>query len=605
MSVKLELLAPAKDFESGKAAINCGADAVYIGASRFGARAAAGNSVRDIALLAGYAHKFRAKVYVTINTLLYDNELENARLLIHELYNAGADAIIVQDFSILTMDIPPIPLFASTQTNNTTAEKVKFLESAGFSRVILARELSLGMIKEIRKNTSIDLEFFVHGALCVCYSGQCYFSFAATGRSANRGECSQSCRMLYDLVDSKGKVIVKDKYLLSLKDLNLSLYLNDLIDAGITSFKIEGRLKDINYVKNATAYYRGRIDDLLKDRRGLSKASSGKVKLFFTPDLEKSFNRGYTDYFINDTNSSLSSFDTPKSIGKKIGTVLRSGKDFIEIESVEKLSNGDGICYFDKGVLNGFLVNRTEGKKVFPNEPRQIKKGTELYRNNDHAFEMQLAGKYAERKIEASIALSERAGKIFVAAEDEDGCRIEFEWNGEKQPAEKPDKAVAAIVSQLSKSGESIFEITNVSVNLAAPYFFPLSILNELRRTVVVKLEAERERTRPKETRRLPADKIILDKCSFDYRGNITNRKAEEFFGGAGAAEIEKGLELQHDFTGKVLMTCKYCIKNELDICPLEKGINGGYSEPLYLVDKNNKYRLHFDCAKCEMSVLY
>ena len=268
MSVKLELLAPAKDIESGKGAINCGADAVYIGAPNFGARAAAGNSIGDIILLADYAHKFRAKVYVTVNTLLYDNELENARLLIQQLYNAGIDAVIIQDFSILTMDIPPIPLFASTQTHNTTVEKVKFLESSGFSRVILARELSLKTISEIKRKTNIDLEFFVHGALCVCYSGQCYFSFATTGRSANRGECSQSCRMLYDLVDSSGKIIVKDKYLLSLKDLNLSLYLNDLIDAGISSFKIEGRLKDINYVKNVTAYYRNRIDDLLNERPG-------------------------------------------------------------------------------------------------------------------------------------------------------------------------------------------------------------------------------------------------------------------------------------------------------------------------------------------------
>lgn len=600
----LELLSPAKDFESGVAAINCGADAVYIGAQKYGARSAAGNSLKDIGMLIKYAHIYRVNVYVTINTLLYDNELDDVQRLITQLYDAGTDAVIIQDFAILQMDLPPIPLFASTQTNNTSPEKIKFLEQAGFSRVILARELSLEQIKEIKSKSNIDLEFFVHGALCVCYSGQCYFSFAKTGRSANRGECSQPCRMAYDLVDSNGRVIAKDKYLLSLKDLNLSLYLNDLIDAGITSFKIEGRLKDINYVKNVTAYYRQKLDNILEQKSGFSKTSSGKVKLFFTPDPERSFNRSFTDYFLNRKNPSISSFNSPKSLGKYIGEIISVHKDYFEINAADIIANGDGLCFFnDKDELTGINVNNADGKKIYPNEMPELMPKTKIFRNSDHEFEKALSAKYAERKISADIKITEINSKIFVLAVDEDNNRIKFEWNVEKQISHKPGKALENIRSQLLKTGDSFFSFSKPDIDLQESYFFPLSIINNLRRKIIFELEMERMKNHPRGERKSASKDLHLTYNKLDYRGNVTNIKALEFYGRAGVSEIEPGMELQNNFTGRVLMTCKYCIKNELGICSVKPAAKTDYKEPLYLIDKNKKYRLHFDCKKCEMSI--
>lgn len=504
------------------------------------------------------------------------------------------------------MDIPPIPLFASTQTHNTSLSKIQFLEDAGFSRVILARELSLEQIKEIKLNSGINLEFFVHGALCVCYSGQCYFSFASTGRSANRGECSQPCRMLYDLVDSNGKVIIKDKYLLSLKDLNLSLYLNDLIDAGITSFKIEGRLKDINYVKNVTAFYRRRLDDIIEENSSYSKASSGKVKLFFTPDLEKSFNRGFTDYFVNNGRDSISSFHTPKSTGKQIGKIIAVKDEYYEIETEEKIVNGDGLCFFDdKMELTGISVNKVDRKKIYPNEIKEVKAGTIVYRNNDRAFDTDLSGRYAERKISASIKISGIENSIFICAADEDNCTVEFEWNIEKTPADKPEKAIETLRNQLMKTGDSVFIFEEIEISLPQPYFFPVSKINDLRRRVISILMEKRLETHPFEKRKPARDGLPAESLPADYRGNVTNKLSRKFFNDAGIPAIEEGFELQSNFKGKVLMTCKYCIKNELDICPFKHTEKGEYAEPLYLTDKNRKYRLSFDCAKCEMSVLY
>jgi putative protease len=601
----IELLSPAKDFESGIAAINCGADAVYIGAHKYGARSAAGNSLKDIAMLIKYAHIYHANVYVTINTLLYDNELDDVQKLISQLYDAGADAVIIQDFAILQMDLPPIPLFASTQTNNTSPEKIKFIEQTGFSRVILARELSLEQIKKIRSKSSIGLEFFVHGALCVCYSGQCYFSFAKTGRSANRGECSQPCRMIYNLVDAGGNVIVKDKYLLSLKDLNLSLYLNDLIDAGITSFKIEGRLKDINYVKNITAYYRQKLDAILEQKAGFSKTSSGKVKLFFQPDPEKSFNRGFTDYFLNGNNPSISSFNSPKSLGKYLGEIISVHKDYFEINTTEKIVNGDGLCFFnDEEELTGMNINKVDGKHIYPNEMPELPLKTRIFRNSDHEFEKNLSSKYAERKISADIKITENNNIISILAVDEDNNRIEFGWDVEKQASLKPEKAFESFRSQLLKTGNSFFSFSKIEIDLRQSYFFPLSVVNNLRRKIILELEMERMRNHPRRERKPASKDLHLPNNKMDYRGNVTNIKALEFYGGAGVSEIEPGMELQNNFTGKVLMTCKYCIKNELGICPVKQGNKAEYKEPLYLIDKNKRYRLHFDCKKCEMSIL-
>jgi len=579
---------------------------VYIGAPKFGARAAAGNSIPDIKQLVKYAHRYWARVYITVNTLIYDNELDDVQKLIKQLYNIGSDAIIIQDLGILELDIPPIPVFASTQTHNITPEKVKFLEQAGFSRVILARELSLMQIKEIKHKTNIGLEFFIHGALCVCYSGQCYFSFASTGRSANRGECSQPCRMMYDLVDSSGKIIAKDKHLLSLKDLNLSLRLNDLIEAGITSFKIEGRLKDINYVKNVTSYYRQSLDAILSNNLSFKKASSGYVKHFFTPDLEKSFNRGFTDYFIDKKNPSISSFNSPKSIGQKIGSVVSVKKDYFIIKTEEPLSPGDGLCFFTSGgVLTGFNVNKVDGNKIFPNEIRDMNEGAVIYRNSDYVFEKSIASKYAERKISAVLVIEEKNNGIFISASDEDNNRIEFIWDIVKQPAENPGKAAETMKKQLGKTGDSIFTFTEITLIFSHSYFFPISSLNELRRNIIEKLETARASNRPVEKRIFPRTYPLNEKQAMDYRDNVTNIKASEYLRKTGAEEIEPGFELQNNFENKALMTCKYCIRNELSLCPLENSAPSGFEEPFYLIDKNRKYRLHFDCKKCEMSVLY
>lgn len=603
-NTKIELLSPAGNYESGIAAINCGADAVYIGAPKFGARAAAGNSIKDIERLINYAHKYWAKVYITVNTLLYDNELTEAEKLIKQVYDIGADAVIIQDFGIMGMNLPPIPLFASTQTHNTNVEKVNFLEQSGFSRVILARELSLEQIKEIKQHSNIDLEFFIHGALCVCYSGQCYFSLATTGRSANRGECSQPCRMMYDLIDSEGTVIAKDKYLLSLKDLNLSAYLYELMDAGITSFKIEGRLKDINYVKNVTAYYRERIDTLLGNNLPFSKASSGKVKLFFTPDPEKTFNRGYTDYFVNGRNPSISSFNSPKSLGKELGRITALHKDCFEIKTAEKISNGDGLCFFNRAKeLSGMSVNKIEGKKIYPNEMKDLKAGVTIYRNSDHQFEKSLAGKYAERKIDIDIYVSEENEQISISANDEDNNNIAFEWQVTKEPAQNADTAESNLRKQLTKSGDSIFSISNLYIRLNKPYFFPLSVINELRRNIFSRLEEERGKNRPKDKSISRENRINFPLSEMDYRGNVTNSKAQRFFTGVGVKSIEKGLELQRNLNNKIVMTCRYCIKNELGLCPFETKTK--YKEPFYLADKNKKYELIFDCKKCEMSVIF
>jgi collagenase-like PrtC family protease len=383
----IELLAPAKDLESGRAAINHGADAVYVGAPKFGARSAAGNSLDDIAKLIQYAHRYWAKVYVALNTILFDDELDEAQTIIRSISEAGADALIIQDMGLLELDLPPLPLFASTQTHNYSLKKIQFLEKVGFQRIILARELSLKQLKEIRANTRVELELFIHGALCVSFSGQCYMSQAIQGRSANRGVCAQMCRLPYTLTDNLGQVLENEKYLLSLKDLNLSEYLRDLIDTGISSFKIEGRLKDINYVKNITAFYRQRIDEILETDSSLSSASSGRTIAEFQPDPSRTFNRGFTDHFFRRRNKDILSSQTPKSVGACLGTVGKIRRDHFLLETTEALHNGDGICFFDQQeLLCGTNINKVEINKIYPSELKGIEEGTMIYRNYDHQF---------------------------------------------------------------------------------------------------------------------------------------------------------------------------------------------------------------------------
>jgi len=604
---KIELLAPAKNLESGIAAINYGADAVYIGSPKFGARAAAGNSLEDIKALAEYAHKFYSKVYVTLNTILFDDELEEAQKTIHQLYEIGADAVIIQDMGILEMDLPPIPLFASTQTNNYTADKVKFLENIGIQRVILARELTLNKIKEIKSKTNVDLEFFVHGALCVSYSGQCYFSHAIDKGSANRGACAQACRAYYSLIDNDGNVIVKDKHLLSLKDLNLSNNIHDLLEAGISSFKIEGRLKDIDYVKNITSYYRKKIDEALARKDELKKSSSGKVYIDFTADPEKTFNRGYTDYFVNKRNKDIASPNTQKSIGKKIGKVksLPENKNFFILESKEKLNNGDGICFFDNQErLQGTQVNKTDNNKIFPDSLRNIEVGTEIYRNFDISFTKQLTSSKTERKVIAKISIVETEKGIAIQASDEDNNHVYLEHDIEKTIATNPERAFDNIKKQFAKSGDSIFKITEVKTEFEQALFFPMSELNSLRRKILELLEIERLKNYPKETFKIKKNDTPYLQETIDYKENVSNKLSEQFYERHGVKSIENAFEVQENHADKEIMITKHCIKYQMGACEKFEKNPKKFSEPLYLEDNNRKYKLEFDSKNCLMKVL-
>ncbi len=603
-----ELLCPAKNIESGRAAINYGADAVYIGAPKFGARAAVGNSVSEIESLAGYAHKYNARVYATVNTILYDSELEEARDLIFRLYSAGVDALIIQDTALLKMDLPPIPLFASTQMHNYNIERIKFLENAGLSRIILARELSLGQIREIRESTSAELEFFVHGALCVSLSGQCYFSRAANGRSANRGECSQPCRHLYSLLDGRGKTIIKDKYLLSLKDLILSPMLRQLLSAGISSFKIEGRLKDINYVKNITSFYRKALDQIIDSSPGLSRASSGRTEIKFEPDPERSFNRGFTSYFINGRSKGMSSCLSPKSIGKTVGRVRESSSNFIISDLSEKLANGDGLCFFNaEGALEGFYVNKIDQGKIYPNEMKIPRPGAILYRNFDKAFESMLDNDRSIRQIDVDIRFSEEEGGFRISALDEDDIKSDMFFPAVRQPADNPRFAAASINKCLSRTGNTIFKVKNIEIDVDIPSFFPVSILNEARRNLLAKLEAARLLAYQRRERQAAPgqNNYPADECN--YTLNVANRLAEAFYREHGVSSIERAFELQKEYSGMVIMTSRYCIRHEFGLCEKYNKSNSGSMPclPLFIRDKNRTYRLEFDCRNCLMKVIY
>ena len=602
--IKLELLSPAKDLETGIAAVDCGADAVYIGAPQFGARAAAGNSLEDIHRLVCYAHKYWVKVYVTVNTIIYDDELEEAQRLINQLYEMKVDAVIFQDMALLEMDIPPIPLFASTQTHNYEIERIKFLDRLGIKRIILARELTIDELKQIKKEVNTELEFFVHGALCVSLSGQCYMSHELTGRSANRGECAQNCRLPYSLVDANGKVLIENKHLLSLRDLNLSEYLNDLVDAGITSFKIEGRLKDAGYVKNITAFYRQQIDDIIKNNPKYERASSGYSIIPFEPDPERTFNRGYTTYFFNNRTDKVSSHDSPKSTGKYLGKVTDVDKNGFTIGTTEVIANGDGLCFYNsKGELVGMNVNRVEGKKVITKEFYGIKPGTKIFRNYDHAFDKEL-GKECKRKIRAEIIVNEVASGLKVVVTDEDEITIEETFEIEKEVASNELKAVESFHKQFTKSGETIFEITSLKLNLVKPLFLPVSVLNEMRRSLLAKLEKKRIEIAGNKNseERGQKSEVIVAETKLDYKFNVTNKLAEKFYKEHGAVVIEPGFELQNNHSGKTVMTCKYCIKDELGLCPFDT--DKKVDEPLYLVNESRKYKLHFNCKDCLMEIV-
>jgi Collagenase and related proteases len=598
----VELLSPAKNLECGLAAINHGADAVYIGASMFGARAAAGNSIADIEQLCRYAHQFKAKVLIALNTLLTDEELTIAEKLTWQLYEAGADALIVQDMGLLQLDLPPIALHASTQTDNRTAEKVQFLQNVGFSRVVLARELSLPQIADIAAKTDVELEAFVHGALCVSYSGQCYISQAMCGRSANRGECAQYCRLPYDLEDANGTALAKNKHLLSLKDLDLSDSLLEMMEAGVSSFKIEGRLKDANYVKNVTAYYRKKLDEILEGNVSYKRASSGKTRFFFEPNPQKTFRRDGIDYFLHGRKTDITQPETPKSIGESIGKVKYVGRNFIEILGTESINNGDGISYFTaQGELTGFRVNRVEGKQIFPASMPIAKTGVSLYRNQDAKFDKILDGKTSERKINVQIIFSETEKGFCLQLKDEDNIFIQLNVDCEKQLAQKAETVESNIKQQLSKLGNTIYNASEIIINLSAPWFIPASHLAEWRRSAIELLDEKRNDSYKRPDKKPEAKNVVFSEKELSYLGNVTNKKSHEFYSSYGVTSIMDGFEIKAE-EGGPLMFCKHCLKHEMGHCP-KIGTKNIFAEPLYLKYKNQRFKLTFDCKLCEMRV--
>lgn len=610
----IELLAPAKNLECAIAAVDHGADAVYIGASRFGARSSAGNSLEDIATLVAYAHQFRVKVYVTVNTILKDDELADTEKLVWQLYRCGVDALIVQDMGLLKLNLPPIPLHASTQMDNRTPQKVKFLRDQGFSQVVLARELTLKEISQIHEACDVPLEVFVHGALCVSYSGQCYVSQHCFGRSANRGECAQFCRLSFDLEDANGKTITKDRHLLSLKDLNQSEELERLLDAGASSLKIEGRLKDVTYVKNVTAYYRQKLDAIFSRRTEYRKASTGNVKLNFTPQLEKSFNRGFTHYFLNGRTTDIFSFNTPKSMGEYVGNVKEVRGRYLVVAGVKSFANGDGFCFLDgNGHLKGFRVNKVENNKLYPMEMPDIAPRTRLYRNYDHAFEVLLGKSSAVRKVAVSWIMKDYADGFKLTCQDEDGISVCCAFPYEKVAAQKSQ--TENIRLQLGKLGQTVFEVNHTDIFFTQEWFVPSSVLTDWRRQVLLRLEqarriAYRQALRHLQTpftqelnRRHGKQTEIFVPDKLTYTANVMNHLAEEFYRENGALEIDPAYEKQEQ-QEVPLMFCKHCLRYSLGWCVRNGGERSPYKEPYYLISSDGRrFRLEFDCAQCQMKV--
>lgn len=604
----IELLAPAKNLECGIEAIKHGADAVYIGAGRFGARQAAGNSVDDITELARFAHFYGARVYVTVNTILKDSELADAEKLMWQLYEAGADALLIQDMAVLRMKLPPIALHASTQCDVRSADKVRFLAGCGFTRVVLARELSIDEIRSIHEACpDVELECFVHGALCVSYSGQCYASQYCFGRSANRGECAQFCRLKFDLTDSDDNVIIKGKHLLSLRDMNRMDSLEELMDAGVCSFKIEGRLKDVQYVKNVSAAYSQAIDKVLVRRHEFVRASSGHSVAHFTPDVSRSFNRGFTSYFLHGRTDDIYSFGTPKSIGEKMGPVKEVGRGWLKVSGFKAFHNGDGLCFFNRqGELEGYRVNRVEGNRVFlfldSIDMPSIAPGTELYRNYDIEFEKVLSRESATRKIGVDILFREIQSGYEVVMTDEDGykARAETEWKKEDARTPQEDN----IRTQLSKLGGTRFDATDVEIQMEGERFIPSSLLSDLRRQATEKLESQRVESYSRPLAGTPSTpQYPVNELS--YLGNVMNAQARTFYQDHGVKTVDDAFEKSQPDSATV-MFCRHCIKYALGICTKNRKRDLKIQEPLFLTSQDGRqFRLKFDCSRCQMEIMY
>ena len=627
---KIELLSPAKNLEVGIAAINHGADAVYIGGPSFGAREKVGNSIEDIEALCKHAAIFDAKVYVTMNTLLFDSELEEARKIAYDCWNAGVDALIVQDMALLNMDMPPIALHASTQCHNIEAEKVKFLEDVGFSQVVLAREASIEQIKEIRSKTTVPLEYFVHGALCVSYSGQCYLSHVIGGRSANRGACAQPCRLSWNLENAEGKRLISNRHLLSLRDLNNSKNIEELIDAGISSFKIEGRLKDIDYVKNVTAFYRKTVDEIIERRDDLCRSSRGESNPSFYPAPEKSFSRGFTDYFIHGRQKYIDAPYSPKSMGEYLGTIEKVKNKSITIRTNKELHNGDGLCFLDReNNLLGFNINavqttqtKTLTQTISSNSDVSMMtrfkiEGSKIFRNSDLVWQKEVEKSSGNRKQKISLKFTDTENGFALSAKlhNADSEYVTTNISIEKEIANNPEKALENIKSKLSQWGDTEFSVEEIKIdfshvgtqNIASPlptaYFIRASILGEMKKDLVEKLKSyliEKHRNE-RETFVKPETNAIYPKENLTYLGNAINNKAKEFYELHGVTEIEDGLEKLRSNEELVVMTTKHCVRYANNICSKEIGKP---ATSLYLVNDKGRFRLDFDCRNCCMKVI-
>ncbi len=597
-----ELLAPANNKQTAKKAILAGADAVYIGYNLYGARSQAGNSFEDIIETIEFAHIYRAKVYITLNTILKDDELTHIKKLIWRLYEIKADGIIIQDMGILELNLPPIPIIASTQCHNYSVDRIKFLEKTGFKRVILPRETSLKEIKEIKENTNIELESFIHGALCVSYSGQCYLSYSIGGRSANRGECAQPCRKKYTLLDADGNEIVKNKYLLSLKDFNLSEKIEELILAGITSFKIEGRLKNEAYVINITSYYREIIDKVL-NTYGLKRASQGISKNPVEADIYKSFNRGYTEFNITGERKNIATVNYSTSLGEFIGIVESVKKNYFTLNT-NILNNGDGVCFFNEyNELIGTNINKTEGNVIYPANIKGIKSGIKIYRNYNKEFDDEISKAEFTRKLPVKIKVRETPmGYLFIMTDEEKNSSCYMAAKKYEQ-AMQEEKAKNTMEIQLSKTGGSEFEVIKTDIKLKQIPFIRMSEINEIRRQLIKKLREIRRKNYKQSKRETSVKKIPYPEPELDYKANISNEKAKQFYIKRGVNVKEYAIEIQKNTKNKDLMTSKYCIKNQLGLCT-KQAPKKKYKEPFVLKDEFNKeYLVEFNCKDCIMKI--
>lgn len=599
--VSLELLAPARDFDHGKCAIDCGADAVYIGAPSFGARAAASVSAEEIGRLCRYAHIFGVKVYAAMNTILFDDELAEAERMAHELWEAGVDALIVQDMAFAMMKLPPFEMHASTQTAALTPERVRLFEACGFKRVILERGFSIDDIRAVREASGVDLECFVHGAICVCNSGQCYMSHIVSGRSGNRGVCSQPCRSKFDLTDSDGRIMVRNSHLLSVNDLSLADRLDMLIDAGVTSFKIEGRLKDMAYIKNSVSFLRQRLDEAIKSREGFVRASHGVSEVSFTPDPSRTFTRGFTEYYLMGKRPDVASFSTAKAVGRRIGVVKSVNDTFFTLEgSHEPLTPGDGLCFVTReGVTTGTNVNRAEGDRIYPRSTEGLFKGAVVYRNLDKRFTDMLKSAAVTRVLPVDAEARFDGDRLEISLGDTRSKVTVVKDVSDYPVAENPERAYSLFVSQMRKSGGSPFRVERVEVIGDVP-FMPASAVNALRRELLELLE----RKIIADYRRVeapPLKPVRMLEGKGDYHLNVVNKYARRFYAECGLEEVEDGVELRRDFIGIEAMNTGYCIRRELGIC-LKEGGRGG---SLRLINNDNIFRLEFDCRQCRMSVIY